>query len=44
MPEKRKDPKGRVLQDGETYRKDGRYMYRYTDIKGQNGCMYPTPS
>lgn len=40
MPEKRKDPKGRVLRDGETYRKDGRYMYRYTDIKGQRCCIY----
>ena len=39
MSEKRKDNKGRVLRDGETYRKDGRYMYRYTDIKGQRCCI-----
>lgn len=40
MSEKRKDSKGRVLRDGETYRKDGQYMYRYTDIKGQRCCIY----
>lgn len=29
MSTRRKDPKGRVLKDGESYRKnDGRYMYR----------------
>ena len=39
MSEKRKDNKGRVLRDEEAYRKDGRYMYRYTDIKGQRCCI-----
>lgn len=28
---KRKDNKGRILRDGEQQRKDGRYMYIYTD-------------
>ena len=27
---KRKDNKGRVLRTGESQRKDGRYMYRWT--------------
>lgn len=27
----RKDSKGRVLRKGESERKDGTYMYRYTD-------------
>ena len=27
----RKDNKGRVLKQGESQRKDGTYMYRYTD-------------
>ena len=40
MPEKRKDAKGRVLKDGETYRSDGRYMYRYTDIHGNRQYIY----
>lgn len=40
MPEKRKDKKGRVLREGETCRKDGRYMYRYTDVRGQRCCIY----
>jgi len=29
-PIRRKDNKGRVLKDGESQRKDGRYVYRYT--------------
>jgi site-specific recombinase XerD len=28
---KRKDSRGRILRDNETQRKDGRYMYTYTD-------------
>lgn len=37
----RKDSKGRKLKDGETERKDGRYMYRYTDKKdGRRHCIY----
>ena len=41
MPEKRKDPKGRVLKDGESYRKsDNLYTYRYRDIKGKVKAVY----
>lgn len=40
MAEKRKDKKGRILKDGESYRSDGRYMYRYTDIRGNRKCIY----
>lgn len=37
----RKDSKNRVLRNGETERKDGRYMYRYTDKKtGQRKTIY----
>lgn len=40
MSEKRKDKKGRILKDGESYRSDNRYMYRYTDIRGNRKCIY----
>ena len=41
MPTRRKDPKGRVLRDGESYRKnDGRYMYRYTSADGKRHSIY----
>ena len=40
MSEKRKDNKGRVLKDGESQRKDGRYMYRYNDIHGNRKYVY----
>lgn len=40
MAEKRKDKKGRILKDGESYRSDGRYMYRYMDIRGNRKCIY----
>lgn len=37
----RKDSKGRKLKDGETERKDGRYVYRYTDKKtGKRKSIY----
>lgn len=37
----RKDSKNRVLRNGETERKDGRYMFRYTDKKtGQRKTIY----
>ena len=32
---KRKDNKGRNLRLGESQRKDGRYVYKYTDIYGK---------
>ncbi len=37
---KRKDNKGRVLNDGEFQRKDGRYEYRYTDETGKRVSVY----
>lgn len=40
MAEKRKDKKGRILKDGESYRSDGRYMFRYMDIRGNRKCIY----
>ncbi len=40
MSEKRKDKKGRILKDGESYRSDGRYMYRYMDNRGNRKCIY----
>ena len=40
MSEKRRDNKGRLLKDGESQRKDGRYQYRYTDIDGTRRCIY----
>ena len=40
MSEKRRDSKGRLLKDGESQRKDGRYQYRYTDIDGKRRCIY----
>lgn len=33
--ERRKDSKGRVLKEGESQRKDGRYQYRYTNMLGK---------
>lgn len=37
----RKDSRNRVLRNGETERKDGRYMFRYTDKKtGQRRTIY----
>lgn len=36
----RKDAKGRVLKAGESQRKDGSYMYRYTDIYGNRKSTY----
>lgn len=39
--ERRKDNKGRVLRDGESYRKnDGRYMFRYTSADGKRHTIY----
>lgn len=37
---RRKDSKGRVLNDGETQRKDGRYAYQYTDRFGNRKMLY----
>ena len=40
MGEKRKDSKGRILNKGETQRKDGSYMYTYKDVNGKKKCIY----
>ena len=37
---KRKDNKGRNLRLGESQRKDGRYVYKYTDIYGKPQFKY----
>ena len=37
---KRKDSKGRNLRLGESQRKDGRYVYKYTDIYGKPQFIY----
>ena len=36
----RKDTKGRVLRQGETERKDGRYVFQYRDTVGKACCVY----
>lgn len=38
--ERRKDHKGRVLQKGESQRKDLTYMFRYNDLSGDRKCIY----
>lgn len=40
MEEKRRDSKGRILNKGETQRKDGSYMYTYKDANGKKKCFY----
>ena len=40
MSEKRRDNKGRVLQKGESQRKDNRYQFRYTDNMGKRRTIY----
>ena len=37
---RRKDNKGRVLKEGESQRKDGRYQYRWTDRRGERHILY----
>lgn len=37
---KRVDSKGRVLKVGESQRKDGLYMYRFTDDTGERQTIY----
>lgn len=37
---RRKDTKGRVLRKGESQRKDGVYMYRWTDLFGERKSVY----
>ena len=38
--QRRKDNKGRVLKNGESQRKNGGYMYRYSNIYGARQCIY----
>lgn len=38
--ERRKDSRGRVLEKGESQRKDGRYVYQYKDIWGERRSVY----
>lgn len=40
MSEKRKDNKGRVLRNGESQRKDGKYEYKYIDSSGERRSVY----
>lgn len=40
MAEKRKDNKGRLLHQGESQRRDGRYCYQYIDNFGQRRSVY----
>lgn len=40
MSEKSRDSKGRLLQDGERQRKDGRYEFRYIDKDGNRRSIY----
>lgn len=40
MSEKRRDSKGRLLRQGELQRNDGKYEYRYIDVKGERRSVY----
>ncbi len=40
MSDKKRDNKGRILRQGERQREDGRYEYRYKDIKGDTHSVY----
>lgn len=40
MSVKRKDKNGVILRTGESQRNDGRYMYRYNDIRGERRYVY----
>lgn len=40
MSEKRRDSRGRILKNGESQRKDGRYLYKYTDMYGEIKSVY----
>ena len=37
---KRRDNKGRILRSGESQKKNGRYVYQYTDFTGKRRCIY----
>lgn len=40
MSEKRRDNKNRILRNGESQRKDGRYAFKYTDANGHTQFVY----
>ena len=40
MSIKRRDSKNRVLRNGESQRKDGRYAYTYVDVNGKQKFLY----
>lgn len=40
MSEKRRDSRGRILRSGESQRKDGRYLFKYTDVYGEVKSVY----
>ncbi|MCC8077625.1 MAG: integrase DNA-binding domain-containing protein [Oscillospiraceae bacterium] len=40
MSEKRKDAKGRILYNGETQDREGRYRFRYQDAAGKRKTVY----
>lgn len=40
MSEKRRDSKGRILRQGESQRKDGKYEYKYIDAFGKRHSVY----
>ena len=40
MALKRKDNRGRILQTGESQRKDGRYVFKYLDNHGEQKFIY----
>ena len=40
MSEKRRDSKNRILRNGESQRKDGRYAYKYIDATGKQQFVY----
>ena len=40
MSEKRRDSKNRILRNGESQRKDGRYAYKYIDSTGKQQFVY----
>ena len=40
MSAKRRDNRNRILRNGESQRKDGRYMYKYIDNVGNAKYVY----
>ena len=40
MSEKRRDSKNRILRNGESQRKDGRYAFKYADASGRTQFVY----